>query len=154
MNTHSSKYTVLRFLGKLSSQTDSQPSAHLLSRFDTIVVLDNGIVTHQSTYEELLAEGVVQETASDGNESLGSDLKGASDVVLMPPNPEKGDIEEGSDRAPSEWNVYGYFLKSCGVLGMCIFFAIAGSIAAMRSFESKSRALPATRFVWWPTSHV
>jgi hypothetical protein len=137
----------LRFPNKLSFQTNSQPSAHLLPRFDTIVVLDNGIVTHHSNYEELLAEGVVQEVAADSNENLGSDLKGASDTVLMPPNPEKGDVEEGSDRAPSEWNVYGYFLKSCGVLGMCVFFAIAGSIAAMRSFESKLHALLVTFFV-------
>lgn len=45
--------------------------------------------------------------------------------------------ENQASRAPSEWGVYGYFLKSCGVAGITLFFILAAVLAGERSFESK-----------------
>ena len=112
-------------------------AAHFLSRFDSIIVLDSGIVTHHGEYEELLAEGVINDSLPGGSESTAGDLDAPSAGPLDVANPEKADKEVENPRLSSEWNVYGYFLKSCGVAGMCVFFALAAAIAAGRSFESE-----------------
>lgn len=50
------------------------------------------------------------------------------------------DKKEAADsRAPSDWSVYSYFLQSCGVAGIALFFALAAILAGERSFESESR---------------
>ena len=45
--------------------------------------------------------------------------------------------ENQASRAPSEWGVYSYFLKSCGVAGITLFFVLAAILAGERSFESE-----------------
>lgn len=101
-------------------------------------MLNNGIITHQTGYDELLAEGIINvENMSDASESLGkadSSSSGDGQVALI--NQGVDDEETVNSRSPSDFTVYWYFLKSCGLMGMSLFFVLAAILAAERSFES------------------
>lgn len=137
LNTHASKFHNYFNAGGHTRIILANHAAHFLSRFDSIIVLDSGIVTHHGEYEDLLAEGIINDSLPGGSESTAGDLDASSAGPLDVANPEKADKEVENPRLSSEWNVYGYFLKSCGVAGMCVFFALAAAIAAGRSFESE-----------------
>ncbi|CAI4212352.1 unnamed protein product [Parascedosporium putredinis] len=113
-------------------------STQLLPRFETIVVLDNGKVTHQDGYYELLAEGVLNEDAlSSAQEAAGDGpVEGrlAADIESKPYLAEDEDAMK--NQAPSDSSVYKYFFKACGSAGMALFFVLAAVLAAERSFEN------------------
>lgn len=112
--------------------------ANLLPRFETIYVLSNGLITHQAGYSELLAEGlVVEETMADLEAPVSAPDSDKGAEVSHDPAGEV-DEEEKNKQAPSDWSVYLYFFRSCGLLGIILFFVLAAALAAERSFESKS----------------
>ena len=110
--------------------------ASFLSRFETIYVLNNGLITHQAGYPELLSEGlVVEETMADFESPVPSPSSDEEAGVVHNPA-DQVDDEEKNKRAPSDWSVYAYFFRSCGMVGMVLFFILAAVLAAERSFES------------------
>lgn len=116
----------------------------MLSRFETIYVLNNGLITHQGEYPELLSEGlVVEETMADLESPAPAPDSDKGAELSRNPGDEV-DEEEKNKQAPSDWSVYVYFFRSCGLAGVSLFFVLAAALAAERSFESKS-AVPLLR---------
>ncbi|KAK4139084.1 P-loop containing nucleoside triphosphate hydrolase protein [Dichotomopilus funicola] len=124
-------------------------STQFLPRFNTILLINNATITHRGTYEELLASGALDESvlphASSGSgspttakpaASAGDSVEVTSDGKIVLKNAPLDTEETQASRAPSEWAVYGYFLKSCGVMGITLFFVLAGVLAGERSFET------------------
>lgn len=70
--------------------------------------------------------------------SAGDSVEVTSDGKIVLKNAPLDTEETQASRAPSEWAVYGYFLKSCGVWGITLFFVLAAVLAGERSFESES----------------
>lgn len=120
-------------------------AAQFLSQFDTILVVDNGTIAHKGTYEELLSSGILDEEAfscfgssAPKAPSIAKDaVEVTSDGKVVLKNAKLNDEETETRRAPSDWSVYAYFLKSCGTAGIVLFFGLAAVLAAERSFESK-----------------
>lgn len=86
--------------------------------------LDDSILARATTPRAATSVGDAVEVTSDGK------------VVLK--NAPIDKEENNASRAPSEWSVYGYFLKSCGIAGISLFFVLAAIMAGERSFESES----------------
>lgn len=112
--------------------------ANFLSQFETIYVLNNGLITHQAGYHQLLSEGlVIEETMADLESPVSArDSDKAAEVSCNPAD--EVDEEDKNKQAPSDWSVYAYFFQSCGLAGVSLFFFLAAALAAERSFESKS----------------
>ncbi|KAL2134935.1 hypothetical protein VTI74DRAFT_10342 [Chaetomium olivicolor] len=117
-------------------------STQFLPRFDTIIVVNNGMIAHRGTYDELLVSGVLDEqilsrvAAPKAVTSAADSIEVTSDGKVVLKNVPLDKEENQASRAPSEWGVYSYFLKSCGVAGISLFFALAAILAGERSFET------------------
>jgi ABC-type multidrug transport system ATPase subunit len=117
--------------------------AQFLPRFDTILVINNGMIAHQGTYDELLSSGALDDSvlsrvaAPKTVTSAADAVEVTSDGKVVLKNAPLDKKENDESRAPSEWGVYGYFLKSCGVAGITLFFVLAAILAGERSFESE-----------------
>lgn len=123
--------------------TWSRSQAQFLPRFDNILVVNNSIIAHQGTYDELLASGALDDqilsrvAAPKPSANATDAVEVTSDGKVVLKNAPLDKEENQASRAPSEWGVYGYFLKSCGVAGIALFFILAAVLAGERSFESK-----------------
>jgi hypothetical protein len=101
------------------------------------------MIAHSGTYDELLASGALDDSvlshvaAPKAATSAGDAVEVTSDGKVVLKNAPLDKEETQASRAPSEWSVYGYFLKSCGVAGISLFFALAAILAGERSFESE-----------------
>ncbi|KAL2165882.1 hypothetical protein VTG60DRAFT_3684 [Thermothelomyces hinnuleus] len=117
-------------------------STQFLPRFDTVLVVNNGMIAHQGTYEELLMSGALDDSilsrvaAPKAATSVGDAVEVTSDGKVVLKNAPIDKEENDASRAPSEWAVYGYFLKSCGIAGISLFFVLAAILAGERSFET------------------
>ncbi|KAK4246305.1 P-loop containing nucleoside triphosphate hydrolase protein [Corynascus novoguineensis] len=117
-------------------------STQFLPRFDTILVVNNGMIAHQGTYDELLVNGALDDSilsrvsTPKAATSAGDVVEVTSDGKVVLKNAPLDKEENQASRAPSEWAVYGYFLKSCGVAGITLFFVLAAILAGERSFET------------------
>ncbi|KAL2198275.1 P-loop containing nucleoside triphosphate hydrolase protein [Corynascus similis CBS 632.67] len=117
-------------------------STQFLPRFDTILVVNNGMIAHQGTYDELLVNGALDDSilsrvsTPKAATSAGDAVEVTSDGKVVLKNAPLDKEENQASRAPSEWAVYGYFLKSCGVAGITLFFVLAAILAGERSFET------------------
>jgi len=126
----------------LKCMTDTS-QAQFLPRFDTILIVNNGMIAHSGTYDELLRSGTLDDqvlsrvAAPKAVTSAADAVEVTSDGKVVLKNAPFDKEENAESRAPSEWGVYGYFLKSCGVAGISLFFALAAILAGERSFESK-----------------
>jgi hypothetical protein len=126
-----------------STPTLTSSSAQFLPRFDTILVISNGLIAHRGTYEELLTSGGLDESllsrvaAPKASASASDAVEVTSDGKIVLKDAPLDKEENQASRAPSEWGVYSYFLKSCGVAGITLFFVLAAILAGERSFESK-----------------
>ncbi|EAQ84525.1 hypothetical protein CHGG_08539 [Chaetomium globosum CBS 148.51] len=117
-------------------------STQLLPRFNTILVVSNGMIAHRGTYDELLANGGLDDSllsrvaAPKASASAGDAVEVTSDGKIVLKDAPLDKEENQASRAPSEWGVYSYFLKSCGVVGITLFFVLAAVLAGERSFET------------------
>ncbi|KAL2178346.1 uncharacterized protein P884DRAFT_269013 [Thermothelomyces heterothallicus CBS 202.75] len=117
-------------------------STQFLPRFDTVLVVNNGMIAHQGTYEELLRSGALDDSilsrvaAPKAATSVADTVEVTSDGKVVLKNAPIDKEENDASRAPSEWAVYGYFLKSCGIAGISLFFVLAAILAGERSFET------------------
>ncbi|AEO59326.1 hypothetical protein MYCTH_52715 [Thermothelomyces thermophilus ATCC 42464] len=117
-------------------------STQFLPRFDTVLVVNNGMIAHQGTYGELLMSGALDDSilsrvaAPKAATSVGDTVEVTSDGKVVLKNAPIDKEENDASRAPSEWAVYGYFLKSCGIAGISLFFVLAAILAGERSFET------------------
>jgi hypothetical protein len=102
------------------------------------------MIAHQGTYDELLSSGALDDSvlsrvaAPKAVTSAADAVEVTSDGKVVLKNAPLDQKENDESRAPSEWGVYGYFLKSCGVAGITLFFVLAAILAGERSFESES----------------
>lgn len=101
------------------------------------------MIAHQGTYDELLVNGALDDSilsrvsTPKAATSAGDAVEVTSDGKVVLKNAPLDKEENQASRAPSEWAVYGYFLKSCGVAGITLFFVLAAILAGERSFESE-----------------
>jgi hypothetical protein len=127
--------------------TNPPLSAQFLPRFDTILVISNGLIAHRGTYEELLTSGGLDESllsrvaAPKASASAGDAVEVTTDGKIVLKDAPLDKEENQASRAPSEWGVYSYFLKSCGVAGITLFFVLAAILAGERSFESEFKVV-------------
>jgi hypothetical protein len=77
--------------------------------------------------------------SSDSIDNPEPSSSGNAQVAVLGLN--KEDVETENSHAPSDWTVYSYFLRSCGLAGISLFFVLAAVLAAERSFESELKAL-------------
>lgn len=119
------------------------PQAQFLPRFDNILVVNNGMIAHSGTYDELLASGTLDDQVLSRVAAPKAAATSAADAVevtsdgkVVLKNAPLDKAETQAERAPSEWGVYAYFLQSCGIAGIVLFFALAAILAGERSFES------------------
>ncbi|KAL2022218.1 hypothetical protein VTK56DRAFT_5828 [Thermocarpiscus australiensis] len=117
-------------------------ATQFLPRFDTILVVSNGIIAHRGTYEELLRSGtlddqILSRVATPKTATNAADaVEVTSDGKVVLKNAPLDKEENETSRAPSEWGVYAYFLESCGIAGISLFFVLAAILAGERSFET------------------
>lgn len=108
-----------------------------------ILMVNNGMIAHRGTYDELLVSGVLDDqilsrvAAPKASDNAADTVEVTSDGKVVLKNATLDKEENEASRAPSEWGVYSYFLKSCGVAGISLFFVLAAVLAGERSFESK-----------------
>ncbi len=101
------------------------------------------MIAHSGTYDELLNSGALDDqllsrvAAPKAGTNAADAVEVTSDGKVVLKNAPLDKEENKASRAPSEWAVYGYFLKSCGVAGIVLFFALAAILAGERSFESE-----------------
>jgi len=124
-------------------------STQFLSRFDTILVVENGTIAHSGSYDDLLEDEVLNDQnigsrAGTAKTAAKDEIEVTGDGKVVLKNPIPDDEEIKDSRTPSELGVYSYFLKSCGLLGVCFFFVLAACVSGIRSFESKSSSCPVT----------
>ncbi|GAB1316363.1 hypothetical protein MFIFM68171_06573 [Madurella fahalii] len=117
-------------------------ATQFLPRFDTILMVSNGMIAHRGTYDELLVSGVLDDqiltrvAAPKASDNAADAVEVTSDGKVVLKNATLDKEENEASRAPSEWGVYSYFLKSCGVAGISLFFVLAAVLAGERSFET------------------
>ena len=123
-------------------------AAQFLPRFDNILLVSSATIAHFGSYHELLASGALDDYilspssfgGGGGNKkssNAADDVKVTSDGQIILKKPHLDLEETQTSRAPSEWSVYGYFLKSCGSVAISVFFVLAAVMAGGRSFESE-----------------
>lgn len=141
--THSSNFPYPPTTFRTPPPLTHPPPAQLLPRFNTILVVSNGMIAHRGTYDELLANGGLDDSllsrvaAPKASASAGDAVEVTSDGKIVLKDAPLDKEENQASRAPSEWGVYSYFLKSCGVVGITLFFVLAAVLAGERSFESE-----------------
>lgn len=121
-------------------------AAQFLPRFETILILDKGAIAHAASYQELLAEGILNEETLSGS-AKSSSRKGVETSVDSVTGAKDAVAESAAameSRAPSDFSVYAYYLGSCGAAGMVVFFVLAAILAGERSFESRPTSQPGT----------
>ncbi|KAK4168264.1 P-loop containing nucleoside triphosphate hydrolase protein, partial [Cladorrhinum sp. PSN259] len=119
-------------------------STQFLPRFDHILLLSSGTIVHSGTYHDLLSSGALDDYILSSSSLSGSkkstnaadDVEVTSDGQIILKKPHLDLEETETSRAPSEWSVYGYFLKSCGSVTISVFFVLAAVMAGGRSFET------------------